>query len=398
MSNSFAIAAVTASIRNLLFDAVNGSVDGADVTVRPPDRARANGNGNQLNVFLYQTSLDAAWRNQDLPQVRGGENGHPPLPLILYYLVTAYGDGDNEVVGHSLLGHAMSVLHDHPLLGPDEIKAALPESDLDQQIERVRITPQPLTLEEMSKLWTTFQTQYRISAAYQACVVLIESTRPTRAPLPVLVRGAEDRGVEVQALPLFPTIDGVEPPNQQPSALLGASILLTGHHLEGTTAIRVRHPRLDDPLPPPALTEVTGGRVRFTLANDPAAIPAGLSFVSATLSAPNRPDRFSNEVALAVAPAVTHVDVDRDDGTVTVEIKCRPRIVSGQSVHLLLGEKQIPYGAVTVDSLDELVFTSKAIRPGRHLVRLRVDGVDSHVVDRSGPVPAFDETMKVQVP
>ena len=62
----------------------------------------------------------------------------------------------------------MGVLHDHPLLGAEEINGALPESDLDQQVERVRITPQPMSVEEMSKLWTTFQTQYRMSAAYQA--------------------------------------------------------------------------------------------------------------------------------------------------------------------------------------------------------------------------------------
>ena len=43
----------------------------------------------------------------------------------------------------------------------------LRDSDLQDQVERVRITAQPLSLEEMSKLWMTFQTQYRISAAYE---------------------------------------------------------------------------------------------------------------------------------------------------------------------------------------------------------------------------------------
>ena len=47
-----------------------------------------------------------------------------------------------------------------------------------EQIERVRITPQPLSVDELSKLWTAFQTHFRISAAYQVSVVLIESTRP----------------------------------------------------------------------------------------------------------------------------------------------------------------------------------------------------------------------------
>jgi hypothetical protein len=93
----------------------------------------------------------------DIPdQVRPGESGMPPLPLNLYYIVTAYGaDGkDAEILGHILLGRAMSFLHDHPLLGALEIEEAtqsfLPansDSELQHQIDRVRITPQPMSLE-----------------------------------------------------------------------------------------------------------------------------------------------------------------------------------------------------------------------------------------------------------
>ena len=53
---------------------------------------------------------------------------------------------------------------------------------------QIRITPEPLTVDEMSKLWSSFQKEYRMSTAYQASVVLIESDRRARAPLPVLTR------------------------------------------------------------------------------------------------------------------------------------------------------------------------------------------------------------------
>ena len=120
MSNALAIAATTAALRSLLTRGLGIS----DVTIRPPDTAR-KGSSNQVNLFLYQTSIDAAWRNQDMPrQVKPGETGQPPLPLCLYYLVTAFGEGDDEVKTQQLLGQAMSILHDHPLLGADEIKHA----------------------------------------------------------------------------------------------------------------------------------------------------------------------------------------------------------------------------------------------------------------------------------
>ena len=124
-----------------------------------------------------------------------GEIGYPPLPLNLYYLITAFGRDEDtaQPFGHEMLGKAMSVLHDIPVLSPDDIRAAtsglMPDADLDRQIERVRLTLHPISLDDLSKLWTGLATQYRLSASYEVGVALIESTRATVAPLPVLTRG-----------------------------------------------------------------------------------------------------------------------------------------------------------------------------------------------------------------
>ncbi len=168
MSNDRAIAAVTSTLRNMLFQAVSSDADlaGTTVTTRPPDRARQDGSaGNQINLFLYRTSIDAAWRNQDLPGIRPGESGQPPLPLVLSYLMTAYGEDDDEVLAHRLLGIGMQLLNDQPLLSPSAIVAALSGSGLEDQPDRVRITPHPIPMDEISRLWATFSTGYRISVA-----------------------------------------------------------------------------------------------------------------------------------------------------------------------------------------------------------------------------------------
>jgi hypothetical protein len=174
MSNSLAIAAVTATLRHLLDHGLNADVPGTRVTTRPPDKARDGSGGNQVNLFLYQTLPNAAWRNIDLPAA-GRASGQPPLALNLYYLLSAYGqnEDDPDPYSHRLLGEAMRLFHEQPLLDPAAIRAALPGNDLHEQVERVRISLQPLSLEEMSKLWSTFQTQYRISVAYEVSVVLI---------------------------------------------------------------------------------------------------------------------------------------------------------------------------------------------------------------------------------
>src|SRR5215207_1594746 len=107
MSNPLAIAAVTMTLRSLLDRALGAP--GVDVTTKPPDKART-GTGDQINLFLYQTSISPALRNTPPPTSRPGESAQPALPLALFYIVTAYGANDNDASGHRLLGHALSVL------------------------------------------------------------------------------------------------------------------------------------------------------------------------------------------------------------------------------------------------------------------------------------------------
>ena len=128
MSNNAAIAAVTATLTNMIQAAVaaDTTVSSGTVTARPPDRARQGAPVNQVNLFLYRTSIDAAWRNQDPPTIRPGESGQPPLPLVLSYLITAYGENDDEILAHRLLGIAMGVLNDRPVLSRAQIASALP--------------------------------------------------------------------------------------------------------------------------------------------------------------------------------------------------------------------------------------------------------------------------------
>ncbi|MEQ8961013.1 MAG: DUF4255 domain-containing protein, partial [Coleofasciculus sp. C2-GNP5-27] len=274
MSNPLAIAAVTTTLRYLLQQRFDQALaGGVTVTTKPLDKARDNGtgNGNQVNLFLFQTHLNPTWRNMDIPnQAKPGETGLPPLALNLHYLLTAYAQNDDypEPTSHRLLGQAMSVFHDHPILSRQDIQDALPladRADLDNQVERVRITPESLSVDELSKLWTTFQTEYRISAAYEVAVVLIESRRSVKTPLPVLRRGAEDQGVQSQAnlIPPYPTLTSIQLPNQQPSAVLGDELLLRGHHLQGdTVAVQFSHALLSEPMEIDALLESTATSIR----------------------------------------------------------------------------------------------------------------------------------------
>jgi hypothetical protein len=404
VSNPLAIAAVTATVRNLLLNDVTSDPDLADTTVttQAPDRARGVLTSNQLNLFLYQTLISAAWRNMDIPQqVNRGERSFPALGLNLYYLMTAYGRDNDDVFGHRVLGRAMRLLHDHPLLGPDEIKTALVTNDLWQQVERVRITPQPLTVDEMSKLWTIFQTQYRISAAYEVAVVLIESRRPIPRPLPVLTRGVGDVGVVVQPdlTPPFPTILSVVTPNQQLSTRLGDLLVITGHHLDGAATIPFVN-ALAGSFSVPPQAGATAKTLSVQIPNDPVNWPAGLYVVSAVIQHAGQPDRLTNEVPVLLAPRIQNVAPNpaaRDiTGSVTLQITCSPEVRPGQRASLLIDDHEIVAQPIAAQ-MNLLTFPIPRAPAGSHYLRLRVDGAESWLVDRTQVPPVFDPTQRVTI-
>ena len=127
MSNALAIAAVTTTLRSLLMAQLTNPP--VNVTARPLDKARNDGAGNQLNLFLYQTMTDAALLNTPRPdQKKSGETGLPPLPLTLYYLVSAYGLNDDDIEAHTLLGQAMPGLRRTESMGSEPGFSAVGES------------------------------------------------------------------------------------------------------------------------------------------------------------------------------------------------------------------------------------------------------------------------------
>jgi hypothetical protein len=397
MSDALAIAAVTSTVRNILFQGINSAVPGADVTTRAPDKARDGIRDPQLNLFLYHAAIDGAWRNMDLPgSVHPGESGQPPLPLNLHYLITAFGEDVDDRAGHRLLGAAMRVLHDHPVLGPRELRLALPDSDLYRQVERVRITNQALTLDEMSKLWTTFQTQYRVSTAYQISVVLIESRRPRRTPPPVATRGAEDAGPTSipDLVPPVPTLEDVAPA----AAASGDEVVLSGHHLDrGVVRLRFTHRALAAPalVGPPVSGDAH--ELRTSL---PAALPAGPATVVALLTTPEG-ELSTNELPLTIVPKITSalpLHATRDAaGRVTITIDVAPAVLADQDVFLLVSDRPIPPNAVVPPAGTLTLTFAFAIAPGTYPVRLRVGGTDSLLIDRSTTPPSYDPRQRLVV-
>ena len=415
MSTALAIAGVTAVLRDMLNDGlINHNVSGiigttVTVSALPPDRVSpaAGTENTQINLFMHQVTPNTGWRNEGLPahDASGSQRlSNPPLALDLHYLVSAYGAEDLHA--EILLGYAMQLFHENAVLSRGAINTALSpspdvgavlppalralaECGLADQVEHIRITPASMNTEEMSRLWSALQAHYRPTAAYHVSVVLIESVRPARTPLPVLSRGIT---AHPSLLPPLPTLQQIALTSKQPAAWLDETIDLTGFHLDGASRqVHLVNERfaVDELLA--ATGASAGGLMQFAIPAARAAdFPVGIYQVSASLVRPGETaPRATNRLGLVLAPHILGLPINtpRDGaGAASFTLNFQPQLRAGQTVSLVLGQQEIaPQAFVAPTGTLDFIIEDAPI--GDHLVRLRIDGIDSPIIDRANTPP-----------
>ena len=223
MAGITAIQGVDDTLKKLTTDAVASLSPKPEVTVGPLDR---DSDELRLNWFLYRIGPNAAYRNME-PPATGWRTayGRPPLALTLHYLLTAFpssatNGGDQEQFAHAALAAAMQALHGNAIVGESDPKLSPLAKPL---VEPLRITPDSLDLEALSKLWTATTQPLRLSIGYEVSLVVVDAAETHVAGPPVRTR-------RVAVVPTMgPRLRAVEPPR----ASFGDDVLVTA---EGLTA------------------------------------------------------------------------------------------------------------------------------------------------------------------
>ncbi len=277
------------------------------------------------------------------------------------------------------------------------MSAFLTTSNLADQIDLVRFVPVNYSLEELSKLWSVFlKTDYVLSVAYMASVVLIETADTLPAPAAPVFQP------RVTVLPFsLSTIEAVE---SQPIELASAPptpITLTGSNLDPTDQAMFSTPGKTAPIPG-TIQPGTGGSL--LIVNLPDGLHPGVNTVRLTQlgptvspSAPPYVLSQSNAAAFILSPTLVSITPGTPPGEITVVVS--PLVGPQQQVFLLLKQASgtTPRAfvlAADAHAAETSTFTfNLATAPGgpiplgAYLARIRVDEAESRLtVNATGQI------------
>jgi hypothetical protein len=259
----------------------------------------------------------------------------------------------------------------------------------------------PLSLEELSKLWSVvFQTPYVLSQVYRASVVVIEGDERPRAPLPVA------RTALVMDASMGPVLDSLfsqtalgAPIEADRPILTGSVLVLVGRDLlSQVTRVSIDGFDLE-----PDLASASATTLKVVL---PPTVPAGAHAASVVQRSPSAipgQDRRSESLRFQLHPAIT---ASFSGGNVTVGFT--PPIGQTQRLTLILNQTDLPAGQeplsfrfdvparTSTGPATSLVLPVPGILAGSYLVRVQVDGVESLLA--ADPITGRYDSPRVSVP
>jgi Pvc16 N-terminal domain len=258
---------------------------------------------------------------------------------------------------------------------PENVKSDIITSNLDKQLELVKLTMENPSLEEMTKLWSSFfkTGSYRISITYKATVVLIDGEHAASVAMPV-----RERNIYAIA-PKQPEITYVDPQVLE----------------HGTTTVRIvgKNLKADDvridlgkdmnvgDLPEP--NEVADDE----LVVDVSSLAIGVHQVrvvhALSIGTPESLHKGpeSNAAVFAIAPKFKHTPDPTKAAVVTADKKLTLKVEQGikkdQKVEVILGAQNPIPVEIKTEPVNNIKVNVSDLEAGTYPVRLRVDGAES---------------------
>jgi len=300
---------------------------------------------NSIGIYLFHVVEEAAYRNLTWPQRPTDDPRFVPLGLNLHYIVSAHS-GLPEPHGpyreQLLMGMAMKALHDYAII--DDFTEIAGLKILDPSLigdeNKLKLSLRHVPVNEAISYWTAGSQPLRLSAYYEASVILIEPDEPSVARSRVLTTGIE---TFVGGLPRLSTsrstvtftIPGESSPRavevQPAQVAIGQEMTLIGSGLGGgAIELRVRGPGWSSEVPVGstwgvnASSDLVYATVQSLIDTRPA-LPGAYSAsiaITRTDQLPNGKAHLtvvpSNETPFQIVPAVSAISAVSASGEFTV--------------------------------------------------------------------------------
>lgn len=142
------------------------------VSLRNPEEM-AEKNDQGLSMWLYRITRDEDRLNDPLEQIAPSVFREPPLPLRLHYLFTPVVDPstpNNAEIEQRVLGKVLQSLYGHPLFRGTDLAGDFSGTDTE-----VRARLEPMSLEDITRIWNALEQPYQLSVSYEVTLVRIDS-------------------------------------------------------------------------------------------------------------------------------------------------------------------------------------------------------------------------------
>jgi hypothetical protein len=175
MATYNAVAAVGLAIRGLLTDAAPESpFPEARFELYQASDFRKPQDGIGVSIFLYRIGVNHTRRNIPPRRTPDGKRTRPPLPLDLFFMLTPWAP--NADISYRLLGWAMRVMDDTPILPAAMVNAVDSGSNTLRPDETLEIVFDPLSLQDLNCLYEVMDPKIQPVATYAVRRVDLEST------------------------------------------------------------------------------------------------------------------------------------------------------------------------------------------------------------------------------
>jgi hypothetical protein len=171
----------TVSLQNILTQRLGADPDvlaslppGAALTVsiRSPDEM-LSAPEQGISLWLYKITRDEHLTNYPPRRVSASRHRPPPLPLRLHYLLTPVLELDSGLSApefeHTVLGKALQLFAEEPVLRGTALVGALRN-----EASQIAVRLEPLTTEEITRIWDALESNYKLSVSYEVSVVPVD--------------------------------------------------------------------------------------------------------------------------------------------------------------------------------------------------------------------------------